>query len=49
MLIMKIRKFKNSQKMEQANEDIEVKLLETQKQNRHLKNYNQQLIEQIKI
>ena len=49
MLIMKIRKLKKSQKMEQANEDMEVKLLETKKQNRHLTNYNQELIEQIKI
>ena len=44
---MKIKKLKNSRKMELSNEDLEERIIKQQEENHRLRNLNQELEEQI--
>ena len=48
MLVMKIKKLKNSWKAKQSIEDIERKLLDKQEENSCIENHNEDLKEQLK-
>ena len=47
-LLKKIKKLKNSRKMEPSNEDLKGRILKHQEENHHMRNLNQELEEQIK-
>ena len=47
-LLTKIKKLKNSRKMELSNEDLEERIIKQHGENHRLKNLNQELEEQIK-
>ena len=47
-LVTRIKKLKNSQKVEHSNEDFEGKILEKQEENHSLRNLNQEPEQQIK-
>ena len=46
-LLTKMKKLKNSQKMELSHEDLEGRMLKQQEENHHLRSLNQELEEQI--
>ena len=47
-LVTKIKKLKNSQKVEQSTKDIEGKILDKQEENSYIRNHNEDLKEQLK-
>ena len=47
-LLTKIKKLKNSRRMELSNEDLEGRILKQQEENHHLRNLNQKIEQQIK-